>query len=278
MVRLKITHFGKQARISPIDSIPKKGSEDRRVILNLSYPPEGGASVNDAVSKDHYLGQPTDLKYPTVDSLVDLIHEIGVGAALIKVDLRKYFRQVYYDPGSIHLVGFRVGKELYWDISLSMGLRIACYIAQRLSSAIIFLFHCLDNRNRGLNYIDDLAAVALWSRAYEAFHQLIDLLLMLNISESTHKRCPPDVVMTFLGVSVNSLKMLLSLTAPRMAEIKAEARIWLDKDCASKRDLQSLIGKLNFASATVRSGRLFFSRILNFMKDTPKHGIRKLDH
>ena len=61
-----------------------------------------------------------------------------------------------------------------------------------------------------------------------------------------------------------------------MQEIKEETGNWMDKKSASKKDLQRLVGKLNFAVGTVRAGRLFFSRILQFMHATPKHGIRRL--
>ena len=264
--------FGKKSRISPIDAIPKKDSDDKRIILNLSHP--DGLSVNSSLNKNCYLGKRIVLKYPTVDDLVHLIHQKGVGAALMKTDLKRYYRQICFDPGSIHLVGFRVGNEIYWDITLSMGLTIACYIAQRISSAILYIYHC--RGYVGLNYIDDLAAVEVWSRAYLAFEALVGLLDELKIWESEHKRCPPDVCMSFLGVLVDSLQMRLSLTEARLAEIKSEARIWLTKETTSKKDLQRLVGKLNFASSTVRAGRLFFSRILDFMKSTPKHGVKGL--
>ena len=233
--------FRKEARFLPLDSIPKRDSHERRVILNLSYPPEG-SSVNDAVSKDLYLGKPTNLTYPSVDDLVSMIHKVGVGAALINTDLKKYFRQVYYNPGSIHLAGYRIGTRMFWDVCLSMGLRIACYIAQRLSNAIIFIYNNLHPDNAGVNYIDDLAAVARWSRAFEAYDQLLELLEFLNVWESKNKRCP-NVLMNFLGISVNSLKMLLCLTDDRLVELKVELEKWRNKESASKRDLQSLIGE-----------------------------------
>ena len=265
----------KNARISPIDAIPKKDSDDMRIITNLSFP--DGSSVNDAMSKDIYLGQEISLTYPTVDDLANLVLEVGVGAAMFKTDLRKYFRQVYYDPGCVHLMGFRANSDnlFYWDIALSMGLRIACYIAQRLSNAIISIYRA--DGYAGVNYIDDLAGVAKWSRAYEAYYHLTDLLYRLNIWESQHKRCTPDVYMPFLGIGVNSLELCLSLTADRLTEIQHECNTWLLKKSASKKDLQRLIGKLNFAASTVRSGRLFYSRILTAMKNAPKHGIRALD-
>ena len=269
------------ARISPIDALPKKDSDDVRVILNLSYPPDSGAAVNDVVDKDCYLGEPTNLTYPSIDDLVSLILLLGPGCALMKVDLKKYYRQIYLDPGSIHLLGFQLKDnsqlkdKLFFDITLSMGLRIACYIAQRISSAILFLYNSLGFL--GLNYLDDLAGTCGWSKAFEAFEQLYTLLNKLRIWESTHKRCSPDVEMPFLGILANTISMTLSLTTSRLQEIKDEAQQWLCKEAASKKDMQRLIGKLNFAAGTVRAGRLFYSRIISFMTSLPRHGIRKLD-
>ena len=266
--------FGRRARISPLDAIPKKDSDDKRVILNLSHP--DGEAVNDAVSKSCYLGRATDLHFPTIDDLANLILKWGVGVALFKVDLKKYYRQIHYDPGCIHLFGFRVGVSFYWDVTLSMGLRIACYITQRLSSAIIFVFNSNVDGAEAVNYIDDLAGVALWSKAYSAFSYLVDLLSKLGLWESVPKRVPPDVVLVFLGIKADSVQLLLKLTDTRLLEIKNETGKWLEKSLTSKKDLQRLIGKLSFAAGTVRSGRLFFSRILSFMKVCPKHGIRPI--
>ena len=269
------TPFGTEIKISPIDAIPKKDSDEKRVILNLSHP-DSGDSVNEAVSKDWYLGIKVDLVYPSVDDLVNLILEAGVGCALMKIDLKGYYRQIYYDPGSIHLVGFAINDEVYCDITLSMGLRIACYIAQRVSDAIIHIFNSSGSDRAGINYIDDLAAVAKWSVAFQSFEDLVGLLAKLRVTEATHKRCPPNVNMPFLGVGVDTINLVLYLTEDRLADLRAETCKWLNKSCVSKRDVQQLVGKLSFASSMVRSGRLFFSRILNFLRSLPKHGIRRI--
>ena len=113
--------------------------------------------------------------------------------------------------------------------------------------------------------------------AFDTYQALYHLLEELGMWESYRKRTPPDVVMTFLGISADTVKMLLTLTPERLEEIRKELELWRHRDAANKRDLQSLVGKLNFAASTVRSGRLFFSRILSFMNMLPKHGVRRFD-
>ncbi|VDI73555.1 carboxymethylenebutenolidase [Mytilus galloprovincialis] len=67
--------FSCHFKISPLNSVYKKDSVERRVILDLSFPP--GRSVNDFISKDVYLGERVQLSYPKVDDLVGIIKDKG---------------------------------------------------------------------------------------------------------------------------------------------------------------------------------------------------------
>jgi hypothetical protein len=44
-------------------------------------------------------------------------------------------------------------------------------------------------------------------------------------------------------------------------------REWNKKTKATKREIQSLVGKLNFIGCCVKPGRIFISRILNWLRD-----------
>ena len=198
-----------KTRISPIDTRPKRDSPELRVILNLSHPFEQG-SVNEAINKDYYLGKDTNLRFPSIDNLVDLIMKKGVGCAIFKRDMRKCYRQIYFDPGSVHLVGFSVEGEIYFDITLSMGLKILTYICQKITDALIFIYQ--KNGFSGINYLDDLAGAEKWSQAYAVYQALGDLFRNLGIWESANKACPPDVVMVFLGILADTVKLILQIT------------------------------------------------------------------
>ena len=51
--------------ISPLNTVEKRDSSERRVIVDLSWP--CGSSVNDGILSDSFLGVPIDLHYPTID-------------------------------------------------------------------------------------------------------------------------------------------------------------------------------------------------------------------
>ena len=108
--------------LSPLNSVPKRGSRDRRVILDLSWPEHN--SVNGGISAEFYQGQVISLTYPTVDMIADVIVAKGPGCFIYKRDLKRAYRQFPVDPRDCHLSGYRWKGLIYFDRVLPMGLRI----------------------------------------------------------------------------------------------------------------------------------------------------------
>ena len=74
-------------KISPLNTVIKKDSVERRVILDLSYPV--GNSINDGISQEYYLGKKNNICYPNVDDFVDIIKLKGQGCLMLKKTLKK---------------------------------------------------------------------------------------------------------------------------------------------------------------------------------------------
>ena len=72
--------------------------------------------------------------------------------------------------------------------------------------------------------------------------------------------------MTFVGVLFNTETMTIEITPERLCELRALLTTWLNKELASLKEVQSLLGKLNFVAACVRPGRIFISRMLKWLK------------
>ena len=111
--------------ISPLSTQPKKESNVRRVIMDCSWPI--GASLNDGMSKDKYLSQDIQLKYPTIDSLARRVFELKSknpekSIFFFKEDLDRAFRQLRGDPKSAPLLGYKWRGRFYFDLVMVMGL------------------------------------------------------------------------------------------------------------------------------------------------------------
>ena len=93
-----------------------------------------------------------------------------------------------------------------------------------------------------------------------------NLFVSCGIEESKEKACPPSTKMVFIGVLFDTHDLTLSVTAERVLEILELVDSWLQKKSATLRELQSLVGKLNFISACVHASRVFICRILNWLR------------
>ncbi len=126
--------FSSPPFFSPIGSTEKANSEDRRIIMDLSFP--RGRSINDSIPKDSYLGQNIILTFPRIDELVELVRLKGQGCLLFKKDLRRAYRQIRIDVGEANLLGFTWRGNMFFDISLPMGLRSSALCCQRTTLCI----------------------------------------------------------------------------------------------------------------------------------------------
>ena len=142
--------------VSPLNTVPKKDTDDRRVITDLSWP--FGSSVNDGISSESYLGEEVTLKYASIESVCALVLEVGEGAHIYKRDLKQAYRQIPVDPGDYCLLGYYWNDNLYFDVVLAMGQRNAAMACTRTTSAVMFIHRC--RGCRGANYLDDLIGVA----------------------------------------------------------------------------------------------------------------------
>jgi len=258
--------------LSPLNSLPKKGTTDRRVITDLSFPE--GYSVNAGIDKDSYLGVDIKTKYPTVDHIVALIVKKGQGCELFKRDMRKAFRQIRVDPGDIHLLSFRWKGAIYSDTVLAMGLRSAAYICQRLTNSVSYM--CVQDGFDIINYLDDFCGVERPDKANVAFRYLSNLLLTLGIEEAQNKAESPSTRQAFLGIYFDTVKFTMEVTPERLIEINALTSEWLDKEFATVKEVQSIIGKLNFVAKCVKPARVFISRMLNFLREMNKKGQTRI--
>ena len=268
-----IPPFVNRIGISPMSSRPKKDSMDRRIILDLSFPP--GFSVNDGISAEFYCGEFMNLKYPNIDTMAQRIMELGPGCKIWKIDMSRYFRQLPLCPGDYSLIGVRWKGLLYFDKSVPMGLRSAAYCAQRVSSAIVYI-----HVNMGYwstNYLDDFGGAENDSKAWRSFLALRELLKSLGAAEAVNKAVPPTTRMDFLGNTFDTIKFTIEVSENRKRELIEILDSWTQKIDYSKKELQSLIGKLSFITNCVCAGRIFLCRLLQCLRDMKNTNRQKVE-
>ena len=250
--------FQNRVGISPLSTRPKKDSPERQIILDLSFPI--GHTVNDGIPKDNYLGFPAKLSFPKVDEFACRIYSLGQGCLMFKIDLSRYFRQLPLDPGDYSLIGYIIEGKVYFDKVLPMGMRSAPYIAQRVTNAIAYIHRQLEYFL--LNYVDDFVGAEMKQKAWAAYNALSQLLEHLRVDTSPEKRVQPCTRLEFLGITFDSDTMTMEISEQKMKDITNEISVWLLKQVAKRKEVESLLGKLQFLAKCIRAGRIFMARLI----------------
>ena len=127
--------------------------------MDLSFPL--GRSVNDGINKNSYCGEEIRLTYPTIDTLAKRIYELSKSGTvkIWKKDLLRAFRQIYLCPSQYSLIDYRWRNLLYFDKVVPMGLKLAAYICQRVTNAVVYVHRSFGYWS--INYLDDFGSAEL---------------------------------------------------------------------------------------------------------------------
>ena len=103
------------------------------------------------------------------------------------------------------------------------------------------------------------------------------LLSDLGLKEAADKASSPATVITYLGVTFDSIAMRKTVPPEKVAELLDLLHTWVTKTTCTKRGLQSLCGKLIWVARCVKFSRVFVSRLLATLRahssSLPHHKI-----
>ena len=113
------------------------------------------------------------------------------------------------------------------------------------------------------NYVDDFMSIDCIKQAWASYNTLANLLRDLGVNEALDKSVAPTHIIEFLGILFDLLRMLIFVPADKLEEIIYLLKTWRQYRKCTKKQLESLAGKLQFIAIVVRPGRVFITRIYN---------------
>ena len=255
--------------VSPIMTAHKKPMS-RRTVFDATF---GDNSLNNATPSDVYMGQPCQYTFPRIEDYKQMILEAGPGCWMWKRDLARFFLQLPLDPAEYRHVGVVWRGLFFFFLALAFGLRHSGLNGQKVTDALSWILRRLGlesgdgKKFNCCNYVDDLGGVEkAKARAMEAFEALGCLLVELGLEESKDKAEAPTQRITYLGVQFDTVAMTMSVPPEKITEIKSEIRKWSRKTTISKKELQSLLGKLFWVAKVVIHSRAFMGRLLHQLR------------
>ena len=244
--------------ISALGALPKPNSKEIRLIHDASRP--HGTALNDFAISDKYTCS-------TVEAAAAMVKKNGY---MGKVDLSSAYRSVRIHPSDYAYAGLQWtypghNRPTYMhDTRLMFGARLSASTFNRLTQAVVRI---MKTRGRGANvlvYCDDFFIThERKEECRKIMNELMGVLRELGFAINYNKLVAPSTKITFLGVEINTVAHTLALPREKMAELIAEGRRAGARASMTKRELQSICGKLSWAAQVIYGGRTHLRRIID---------------
>ena len=255
---------------SPIGLVPKKELNQFRLIHDLSYP--SGSSINDFIPPAS-----SYVSYETFDDFVSILLSLPEGALMAKADIKAAFRNLPINPSDYDLLGFHWKGKYYLDKRMPMGASSSCSAFESLSTAIQWILNQFGVKDV-THILDDFMFLGPPDDNTTLSSLKFFLLLMeyLYIPINHDKTFYPSTQIIVHGIFVDSTLGKASLPLDKLNNLLQRLQVLIHKRSVILRELQSILGLLNFACRVIRPGRAFSQRLINLTIGTsnPNHHIR----
>ncbi|XP_069186395.1 uncharacterized protein [Procambarus clarkii] len=243
-------------KCSPIALREKSTPGKFRLLHNLSFP-YSQLSVNANIPKAS-----STVHYQNINDAIELVVKCSPGAFLAKCDIAEAFRIVPVHPSDYHLLGFHYDGRYYYEKMLSMGAASSCRIFETFSSGLKWILEEKFNVRGVVKVLDDFLFV---SSSFEGclrdLRVFTALCEQLGVPLAPHKTEGPCTRLTFLGIEIDARRMETRLPEDKRKKYQAEVETAMGKKSLPLRDLQSIIGRLQFATSVIPGGRAFLRRL-----------------
>ena len=197
---------------------------------------------------------------------------------MAKTDIKDAFRIIPIHPDDYHFLDFKLNGNFYYDCCLPMEVSSSCQIFSRFSDALQWIMLHRYNAQAMSHILDDYFFIGPEGSKscindLNAFIALCDRIGVPLKEEKTHL---PFCVITIYGIEVDLLQMESRLPNDKVAKIRYALLEMRHRKKVTLRELQSLIGLLNFACSIIRPGRAFLRRLIDHTCGIrcPTHKIR----
>ncbi|XP_053161001.1 uncharacterized protein LOC128349104 [Hemicordylus capensis] len=255
-------------RISPLGVVPKKAPGEYRLIHHLSFP--HGSSVNDRIPDGL-----CSMKYTSFDQAVKVVRSCGQGALLAKCDIESAFRLLPVHPADFSLLGFAFQGCFYIDRALPMGCSISCAAFEAFSSMLEWALRRVAGLGSTAHSLDDFLLVGR-PGTEQCSHLLAvfqKLCADLGVPLAQEKTEGPSPILTFLGIELDTIAGCSRLPWAKIDILRTLLVSCIQARKVTLRQLQQLIGHLNFACRVVVPGRPFLRWLCDAIK-----GVRCSHH
>ena len=262
--------FGKPKGICRLLVVPKDGDKFR-LCRDFSVELPGFLAINSGIPKEK-----TRTVFPKLTDLVKRAIRVGRNGFGFCVDGRGYYRQFFIHPEDQKYLVYKWLTILIQDGYLPFGISSATQGVQRTSNALCELTETLhlttfkELWDLLLAYIDDFCGFAPNElQAFYLMNAFFTLCNDLGVLIAGNKIRGPARNVRMLGFIFDFPSQTLSIPDDKIGKVKDMIAEILERRYTWRKELQSLLGKLQWMAQVLFPSRIMLRHLYNDLKGCP---------
>lgn len=178
-----------------------------------------------------------------------MVQALGRKCKLFKMDVKSAFRLLPVSSDDFDQLGLCLMTLFYVDKCVPFDCSISCNLFNRFADALAHIIRYNAHSSNLMHYLDDfLDGGEVNSGKCEQLMQIFQQTMeQLGVPLAEDKTEDPVTVLIFLGLEIDSDKMEVRLPLNKVQDIISNLNLLLHKKRCTLKEMQSLIGSLNFA-------------------------------
>ena len=246
-------------QVSPVNARQKKNSDKHRMIHNLRYPYDKtsiNANIPDSAKS---------VKYASIHDAISYLMNFPRASYMCKTDIRDAYKLIPVHASEYPKLGIYFQGRFYFQRTLPQGCSSSCAIFEMFATALEAIFKYYSSGGAVVHFLDDFFFITV-SEVMGCAHMRLfqDICDDIGVPLATHKTTHPQQTEIFLGITLDSIKQQARLPLDKLSMYKASLIKSKDDGVLSHKELESLVGKLSFASSVVPA-RAFLRRLIDLV-------------
>lgn len=187
------------------------------------------------------------------------------------------FRIIPIHPNDFALLGMKCQNSCYFNWCLPMGHSSSCAIFEALCTALEWLAMNPLGASGVLHILDNFLFIAnSQDKCHAALTNFLSMCEYLGVPIAQEKTVSPDTTLQFAGIMLDSVLQEARLPVDKLQKCCKLLCTFYKRRKVTFRELQSLLGLLNFTCSVIVPSHAFLRRMIDLTKgaNRPYHRIR----
>lgn len=184
-----------------------------------------------------------------------------------KLDISQAFGLLIVNPADFDLLGIKFDGKFYIDKCLPMGCAISCSLFEKFSTFVHWVVKSKAGLDSMDHYLDDFifAGNAITDNCEVLVETFLHVSQELGVPIAEKKTVCPTNVLTFLGLEIDTVLMMVKIPALKLDKLKRSLQDLLTRKKENIRTLESVIGLMAFCARARPSARAFLRRFYDLL-------------